>query len=138
MKANIAHFLFLWCVIQVTSTDEKGNGTTTHECLKELNLDESILYKMVDETFRMGTLDEDGIRLMKCGIEKDGLLTANGHFNREALTKDIVHMMHALDKGDRETTAAGVYDKCETTKGEDDVDKIRNWINCVSDEIENL
>ncbi|XP_031354716.1 uncharacterized protein LOC116179140 [Photinus pyralis] len=141
MKANILCFVFIWCVVQVTSSEFPDELIEDYmrECMDELKLDKSVLSKMFDEKFRMVHVDEDGKKLLECGIKKGDLISADGKMNKIMLMKDIINTIRLLGKGDSEKMAEEVYKKCDEGNADDDhIERIRHWSNCVLDEIDKM
>ncbi|KAK5641157.1 hypothetical protein RI129_009704 [Pyrocoelia pectoralis] len=143
MKNNILFMGFLFCVVQVYAFDipDEFIDEATRECLKELNLDKKILLKICNEGLTKTNLDEDGIKLMKCGISKGNYYAPNGEFDRDAVIVKIVKTIKVFvehEVKNMTTVAAEFFEKCKTRKGQGVVEEMSNLNICLMQQVSKL
>uniref|UniRef100_A0A1Y1NCU4 Uncharacterized protein n=1 Tax=Photinus pyralis TaxID=7054 RepID=A0A1Y1NCU4_PHOPY len=142
MKVGVLCFVLLWCVMQVLSRDVPDESLDDYafECFKELNIDKAKFSSYFDDDMRMRDLDETGIKIMKCGVEKSNFFNQDGNVNKDVMIKSVTKWLKLrLTKGgdkDWEALAEQFWGKCEDgLKGEDKVEVMKNWNHCFTDEV---
>ncbi|KAB0793816.1 hypothetical protein PPYR_13436 [Photinus pyralis] len=143
MKAHVLSLVFVWCIVQVLSVKfpEELIDDYIHECLEEHKLDKKVLDGYFDDSFRVVNLDDNGLKLTGCIVEKSNYYGPDGKFNKDVMTKDIEKWAKFLIKHeveDYEALAAKLQGNCEKVNGKDRVEQLINWNNCLAGEFELL
>ncbi|KAB0793811.1 hypothetical protein PPYR_13431 [Photinus pyralis] len=134
--------LFIACFASVRSIEIPDGliDETAAACMKETNVDKAKLSEMFDDDFHMKYPHDVTSKFMECAVGKVDYFHEDGGFNKDVITKDLAKSLpnFVADKIDNEKAAEmakEIYHECGTPKGENSIEKVANFHNCVMVEL---
>ncbi|KAB0803625.1 hypothetical protein PPYR_00595 [Photinus pyralis] len=113
---------------------------TLSACMKETDIDKAKLSEMFDDDFHIKYPHDVTSKIVECGLGKVHFFNEDGGFNSKFVTEDLakslpVFVTDEIDAKKADELAKEIYHECSTPKGENLVEKMANFHNCVMVEL---